>query len=182
MYFTMLKIQKFIEAGYQSFLSFLRVLFRFRFISGISKDAPAAKSIFILANGPSLRHDLDRYGKEISSLNTMAVNMFMLSDDFTLIKPKYYIIVDTVILREDTLDRIRNQGYEVLGHFRLPDDSWSIEYHKPLKAAKEQYARKNPDYKAAKTVIDYIQNEIDDYEKYSEYYGYTFYICEARPE
>jgi len=63
--------------------------------------------------------------------------------------------------------------------FKLPEDSWSIEYYKPLKAASEKYIKENLDSEAVRTVIDCIKAEIDDYEKYSEYYGYTFYICKA---
>ena len=71
MYFTLLKVQKFFEAVYQSFISLLRVLLRFHFRSGFKRTAADGSSIFVLANGPSLRKDLDKFGKELSASSTM---------------------------------------------------------------------------------------------------------------
>jgi hypothetical protein len=80
---------------------------------------------------------------------------------------------------EETLRRIRNLGYDVKW-FKLPTESWSINYYKPLQTALDAYCKSAPLSGAAKTVTASIQQEIDDYAKYFRYYGYTFYICEEK--
>ena len=77
----------------------------------------------------------------------------------------------------NTIERIKNQGYEVIGYFKLPKESWEIYYYKPLQVVLNNYIKENPISEAAKIVTDEIQTEINDYKKYFRYYGYTFYIC-----
>ena len=79
----------------------------------------------------------------------------------------------------ETVERIKKLGYEVPGHFKLPEDSWRINYYKPLAEAAEDYEGNNPGSEAMRTVMESIRTEIEDYDKYSDYYGYTFYVCEA---
>jgi len=80
----------------------------------------------------------------------------------------------------DTLKKIENLGYEVSGYFKLPKESWDNHYYNPLRNAIEDYAGSNPASGPAKTVIDALRFEMDSYEKYCKYYGYTFYVCRLK--
>lgn len=141
MYFTLLKVQKFFEAVYQSLISFLRVLLRFHFRFGFKRSARDGSSVFVLANGPSLRKELDRFGKELSACSTMGVNMFMLSDDFRIIRPRYYIIVDVVILNEDTLERIKESREQMIKALK-ENLSWEMELFLPYEGRNSYFHRK----------------------------------------
>lgn len=72
---------------------------------------------------------------------------------------------------------IRNAGYTLTSHFTLPESDWLDEYYAPLEQRlnylKEKYSRDA----FALDVIRYSQKEIDDYRKYSDWYGYEFFIC-----
>jgi hypothetical protein len=119
MFHSLLKIQKFFEALYQSLVSVLRVLLRLRFSSGFKHIKAPANEIFILGNGPSLRPDLDQYGPKISNCNSMGVNMFVLSDEFVKIKPKYYVILDINFFVEKViLQRVKEAREKMLDAFR----------------------------------------------------------------
>ena len=79
---------------------------------------------------------------------------------------------------ESNLDAVRRTGYGVIGHFTLPESSWWDRYYTPMEkkipALREKY-RDDPD---ARAVVDLHEVEIDMYRKYSDFYGYVFYIMQ----
>lgn len=145
MFNTLLNIQNFLEAFYHSVISLLRVLFRLRFRPGFKNITGGADSIIILANGPSLRKDLDRHTQDIASCRTMGVNLFALSDDFEKVKPGYYTIVDVVFLKEQTLERVMQSRNKIIQALReklswemilfLPYEGKNSYFHKQLAEA-----------------------------------------------
>jgi len=74
------------------------------------------------------------------------------------------------------LAAIRERGYTVVDHFTLPKSAWSEEYYRPIEARlevlREQYAGDSERL----GMIEMIQAEMDGYRKYSDYYGYVFFI------
>ncbi|MCC8039026.1 MAG: hypothetical protein LIP02_12990, partial [Bacteroidales bacterium] len=58
------------------------------------KPSPAGDTIIVLGNGPSLRQTIDHHLGTLKSTPCMAVNFAALSDDFTTIKPRYYVLAD----------------------------------------------------------------------------------------
>lgn len=85
----------------------------------------------------------------------------------------------SITLIPETIKRIEKQGYHVLHHFKLPEDSWRKEYYAPLKKTATDVLNRNASSIEVQEVTKYIFKEILDYEKYSDWYGYTFYICES---
>ncbi len=51
-------------------------------------------TIIVLGNGPSLRQTIDNHLDILKSTTCMAVNFAALADDFTAIKPRYYVLAD----------------------------------------------------------------------------------------
>jgi len=76
------------------------------------------------------------------------------------------------------LEIIRCKGFDVIGYFTLSDRAWWEPFYSPLEkrldAFRKQYAA-DPDWIA---VLDSFQNEIDIYRRYSEYFGYIFYVMQ----
>lgn len=56
--------------------------------------------IFILGNGPSLMTQLADFRKELIKKDILVVNEFCLSDEFEVLKPKYYLVVDQAYLKD----------------------------------------------------------------------------------
>ena len=65
-------------------------------------DMAQSKSVAILGNGPSLGRELPQLIEQRvwEKMDLMAVNFFALSEEFTLIKPKYYVISDPMFFRK----------------------------------------------------------------------------------
>ncbi|MFC1896788.1 SAM-dependent methyltransferase, partial [Thermodesulfobacteriota bacterium] len=80
---------------------------------------------------------------------------------------------------ESTLSAIRRAGYSVIGHFVLPESAWWRHYYTPLEkklvALREDY-KDNPE---ALVMIELHEREIDLFRKYSDYYGYVFYVTQG---
>lgn len=76
------------------------------------------------------------------------------------------------------LAAIESCGYEVLGHFTLPESAWWTPYYHPLEdrlqSLREKYAT-DPERIEA---IESIHLEIEIYRKYSSYYGNVFYLMQ----
>lgn len=77
---------------------------------------------------------------------------------------------------ESNLDTFRNNGFDIIGHFTLPDAAWWEPFYHPLEkrlaVLREQYAS-DQDWIE---VLDSFQHEIDIYSRYSKYYGYVFFV------
>ncbi|MGD9346874.1 MAG: methyltransferase domain-containing protein [Candidatus Aminicenantes bacterium] len=69
-------------------------------------------------------------------------------------------------------------GYHVLDHFPLPEDAWLDEYYNPLERRLDLLRAKYKDDSEALKIIESDQEEIDLYRKYSEWYGYVFYVMQ----
>ena len=70
----------------------------------------------------------------------------------------------------------KNSGYKKIAYFALPRQSWWVNYYLPIMKKIEEIS---PDYsgdKNAKKVFDIFLLEMDMYRRYSEFYGYGFYI------
>lgn len=91
----------------------------------------------------------------------------------TFFESEYPDITDV----EGNLARIRACGYEIVGHFTLPDASWWTHYYSPLAAnlvtMREKYAQ-NP------AALDFIAESEDEQRirrEYGDAYGYEFIVA-----
>lgn len=85
---------------------------------------------------------------------------------------------------EDICPIIESTGYEMINYFPLPDKSWWTDYYTPAEKKLAEMRSEYPSNKDAQSIFDSFQLEIDMHRKYSEYYGYGFYIMRkiAKPE
>jgi SAM-dependent methyltransferase len=75
---------------------------------------------------------------------------------------------------------IEGLGYELAGHFTLPEECWRDEYYGPLgKRIATLRAAHSSDAEAL-SALDLCQKEIDLYERYSSYYGYEFFVMREK--
>ena len=81
---------------------------------------------------------------------------------------------------ENTKRIIEECRYDLLGHFTIPDSAWWDDYYTPqearLKVLREKY-RDAPDKLKR---IEETQEEIDMHRKYSQHYGYVFFVVQNR--
>ncbi len=75
------------------------------------------------------------------------------------------------------LERIAAAGYEVVGHFTLPAESWWTHYQTPLEARIPALLEKYGGDEAALAVINGTVEEHRIRREYPETYGYEFFIA-----
>ena len=84
------------------------------------------------------------------------------------------------------LERIAAAGYDVVGHFTLPAESWWTHYQSPLEARIPALQTKYADDPAALAIIDETIREHRLRREHPEAYGYEFFIarcaCHEGPE
>jgi hypothetical protein len=73
---------------------------------------------------------------------------------------------------------IADAGYREVGHFTLPEAAWWDDYHRPIEKLLSTLGQKYKADRAAMTIIDETQAEIDTYRKYSHFYGYAFFVMQ----
>lgn len=74
------------------------------------------------------------------------------------------------------LKTIRECGYELVGHFALPPSSWWNDYYRPLQKNVTAFRERHHDEGDAQELADQIQQEIDIWRSYAEFYSYEFFV------
>ena len=79
---------------------------------------------------------------------------------------------------EENILRIERQGYKLIDHFHLPDSSWWDNYYDPLMKRVSRLREKYAGNSKAQKALDEELAEIELFRKYSNYYGYEFYVAQ----
>lgn len=79
---------------------------------------------------------------------------------------------------DENLETAKNAGFEVIASFKLPKSSWWDNYYSPIEAKLPQLRAKHQDDLDALAYLDCEAKEIEMYRKYSDYYGYAFYVLQ----
>lgn len=80
----------------------------------------------------------------------------------------------------ENLRQITGCGYDIIGHFSLPEDAWWSEYYEPLEKRIEQLRMKYINDPEALGVLAKEQREIDMFKKYCKWYGSAFFIMQKK--
>ena len=82
--------------------------------------------------------------------------------------------VDTESAKLAVLER---EGYSPVGYFPLPDHCWLDNYYRPSQRRFAAFLDRHGHADAARAIIAAEEDEIALYEKYSEFFGYGFYVA-----
>jgi len=115
-------------------------------------------------------------------------NGFLVVHEMTWLRPKppqeisdywkeLYPGIKTVA---ENVDVIPNCGYDLIGHFTLPEDAWWTEYYGPLEDRIRELRDKYVGDAAALAALDEEQREIDMYGKYQQWCGSVFFVMQKR--
>ena len=100
------KIIKAIQACFDTTIYFLTMAVKEDFRNHIGRagaqDMISTTQLAILGNGPSLKEQLPKLIEQRAwqEADMMAVNFFALSEEFSIVKPKYYVISDPMFFRK----------------------------------------------------------------------------------
>ena len=79
---------------------------------------------------------------------------------------------------EDKIGIIQKERFQLISHFTLPKSSWLDSFYLPME---EVIARLNKKYQGneiALGVFEEMKMEINLYKKFSDFYGYEFFIMQ----
>ena len=77
---------------------------------------------------------------------------------------------------ENNVSKVREAGYELVGHFTLPNSTWWDHYYAPLEAKLPQLSEKYSNDNEALNIIDRTKREIEMRRLFGDWYGYEFLI------
>lgn len=76
------------------------------------------------------------------------------------------------------LELVKKTGYNEISHFTLPTTAWAENYNNYLQEQIKLFRAKSEGKENLIGLLDALQLEIDMYGKYSDWYGYVFYIMQ----
>ncbi len=80
---------------------------------------------------------------------------------------------------ENSLEAITRSGYKSLDHFILPSSAWMDNYYTPKEERIKTLRTKYIGNADALKELDESQSEVDMYRKYSDFYGYVFFVMQS---
>lgn len=80
---------------------------------------------------------------------------------------------------ESNLRIVEDLGYTKVGHFVLPESGWWDSYYTPLETRIRLLREQYKDNEAMNKELDNSLLEIKFYRKYSDWYGYVFYLIQV---
>jgi len=78
----------------------------------------------------------------------------------------------------DYVTQVLEHGYDLLGHFVLPEDFWLVDYFEPMVARIGELRKKYAEDSAAQSALDQEQRVADLYKKYFKWYGSMFLVMQ----
>lgn len=85
-----------------------------------------------------------------------------------------YPEIDTV---QHKISALEKAGYESITSFNLPENCWTDHFYELQSKAQKLFLQKYPENPSAAELVRNMIREAALYNKYSEYYGYTFFIA-----
>lgn len=138
----------------------------------------AEGSVFILG----FEKGLNQWRKYLKSGGYIALTeiFWFKPDPPAELKTYFDQICPGMLSQEEALRVTEKAGYRPIDFFQLPEIAWWDDLYRPLEEQLKVFREKYPDNPDALGTIDSFQMEIDMYRKYSDYYGYTFFILEKK--
>jgi SAM-dependent methyltransferase len=83
---------------------------------------------------------------------------------------------------EENARRAEACGYRLLDRFALPAEAWWTHYYTPIEERLPEMRHRHADDPEAMALLDAEVEEIDLFRRYSDYYGYVFYVLQRHDE
>lgn len=77
----------------------------------------------------------------------------------------------------DVLATITRNGFDLVGHFTLPEEAWWHDFYTPMQATVQELRGVHASDREALAVLDQLDAEADMRRRYGDYYAYEFFIA-----
>lgn len=78
---------------------------------------------------------------------------------------------------DDAVAAIRDSGFELVGHFTLPDEAWWDDFYAPMEARIAGLRGKYAGDAEASAVLDQLAGEPEMHRRHSDFYAYEFFVA-----
>lgn len=75
------------------------------------------------------------------------------------------------------VQQLKDAGYHDVNTFVLPKECWIDNFYLPQREAQRLFLERYPDNKTAAELVANQRHEAELYSRYSDYYGYVFYVA-----
>ncbi len=79
---------------------------------------------------------------------------------------------------EDDLAAIQDCGFDLVGHFTLPDEAWWDDFYTPMEARIAELRGTYVDDIEALAILDQLAEEPEIHRRYSDFYAYEFFVAQ----
>ena len=79
---------------------------------------------------------------------------------------------------KDKIDLIQNERFHLISNFTLPESSWLDSFYLPMEEELTRLTKKYQGNEIALGIFEEMKNEINLYKKFSDFYGYEFFIMQ----
>jgi SAM-dependent methyltransferase len=77
----------------------------------------------------------------------------------------------------DDLAVIQDCGFDLIGHFTLPDEAWWDDFYTPMENRIKELRDKYANDSEASAILDQLAAEPDMHRRYSDFYAYEFFVA-----
>ncbi len=77
---------------------------------------------------------------------------------------------------DDDVAAIHDGGFEIVGHFTLPDEAWWDDFYTPMEARIARLRSKYASDLEASAILDQLAEEPAMHRRYSDFYAYEFFV------
>lgn len=88
-----------------------------------------------------------------------------------------YSEIDLISAKTAQLERA---GYRIMATFSLGENEWQHEFYEPAIEAQRQFLERHAGNPTAEALVENQRHEAQVYDRYHQYYGYTFFIAQKR--
>jgi hypothetical protein len=81
------------------------------------------------------------------------------------------------LLVEDDIAAIRECGFELVGHFTLPDEAWWDDFYTPMENRIAELRGKYAGDVDASAILDQLAEEPEMHRRHSDFYAYEFFVA-----
>ena len=85
-----------------------------------------------------------------------------------------YPEIDTIATK---VQQLKDAGYHDVNTFVLPKECWIDNFYLPQREVQRLFLERYPDNKTAAELVANQRREAELYSRYSDYYGYVFYVA-----
>ncbi len=78
---------------------------------------------------------------------------------------------------DDDMAAIQDCGFELVGHFTLPDEAWWDDFYTPMETRLTELRGKYAGDAEALAVVDQLAEEPEMHRRYADFYAYEFFVA-----